>query len=116
MSTSMVMTALLALLLLTLVETVVGLDDALHQRMAHHVLGLEVGKADALDVLEYLHDVGQTRARAAGQVDLADAPGAHGSRAEPDPRAEHLHLFQGGVLTLIEDDEAVVQRAAAHVG
>src|SRR5690606_35325529 len=105
MSTSMVMTALLALLLLTLVETVVGLDEALHQRMAHHVLGLEVGKADALDVLEYFHDVGQTRARAAWQVDLGDVPGDHGGGADPDPREEHLHLFQGGVLTLIEDDE-----------
>src|SRR5690606_42042340 len=100
MSTSMVMTALLALLLLTLVETVVGLDDALHQRMAHHVLVLEVGKADALDVLEYFHDVGQTRARAAGQVDLADVPGDHGTFTDPDSPEEHRRLFNGGFIAL----------------
>src|SRR5690554_2573293 len=77
MSTSTVIAALLALLLLALVEAVVGLDNALHQRVAHHVLGLEVGKADALDVLEHVHHVGQAGAGAARQVDLGDIPGDH---------------------------------------
>ena len=36
-------------------------------------------------------------------------------RAEADARQEHLHLLAGGVLRLVEDDEAVVERAAAHV-
>ena len=33
---------------------------------------------------------------------------------KPEPRQEHLHLFGGRVLRLVEDDERVVQRAAAH--
>src|SRR5690606_29360053 len=113
MSTSTVIAALLALLLLTLVEAVVGFHDALDQGVAHHVLGFEVGEADAFHVLEHVHHMGQARAGAPGQVDLGDVTGDHRSGAEADPGQEHLHLFQGGVLALVEDDEAVVERASA---
>ena len=37
-------------------------------------------------------------------------------RAEPEPGEEHLHLLGRRVLRLVEHDERVVQRAAAHVG
>ena len=37
-------------------------------------------------------------------------------RTEADARQEHLHLLDGGVLRLVEDDERVVERAAAHEG
>ena len=33
---------------------------------------------------------------------------------KPKSGQEHLHLFGRGVLRLVEDDEGVVQRAAAH--
>ena len=33
---------------------------------------------------------------------------------KPEPGEEHLHLLGRGVLRLVEDDERVVQRAAAH--
>ena len=36
-------------------------------------------------------------------------------RSEADARQEHFHLLAGGVLRLVEDDEAVVERAAAHI-
>ncbi len=84
--------------------------------MAHHVLGLEVGEADAVDVLEHLDDVRQATLGATRQVDLGDVAGDHGGGAEADPGQEHFHLLLGGVLALIEDDEAVVQRTPAHVG
>jgi hypothetical protein len=34
--------------------------------------------------------------------------------AEAEAREEHLHLLGGGVLRLVEDDEGVVERPAAH--
>ena len=36
-------------------------------------------------------------------------------RAEPETGEEHLHLLGRGVLRLVEHDERVVERAAAHV-
>ena len=33
-----------------------------------------------------------------------------------EPRQKHQHLFRRGILRLVQDDERVVQRAAAHVG
>ena len=50
-----------------------------------------------------------------GQVDLGDVAGHDGLRTEPEAGQEHLHLFRCRVLRLVEDDERVVQRAAAHV-
>ena len=51
-----------------------------------------------------------------GQVDLGDVAGDHDLGAEAEPGQEHLHLLGRGVLRLVEDDERVVERAAAHVG
>ena len=49
-----------------------------------------------------------------GQVDLRDVAGDDRLRAEAEAREEHLHLLGRRVLRLVEDDERVVQRAAAH--
>ena len=56
-----------------------------------------------------------TRFRAAGKVDLSDIAGHDDLRAESQTRQEHLHLFGGGVLRLVENDEGVVERTTAHV-
>ena len=53
--------------------------------------------------------------RAAGQVDLGDVAGDDDLGAEAEPGEEHLHLLGRGVLRLVQDDERVVERAAAHV-
>ena len=50
------------------------------------------------------------------QVDLGDVARDHHLRAEAETGQEHLHLLGRGVLRLVEHDERVVQRAAAHVG
>ena len=50
----------------------------------------------------------------AGHVDLGDVAGDDDLRAEADAGEEHLHLLGRRVLGLVEDDEAVVERAAAH--
>ena len=51
-----------------------------------------------------------------GEVDLRDVAGHHRLAAEADAGEEHLHLLGRGVLRLVEDDERVVERAAAHEG
>ena len=55
-------------------------------------------------------------AAAAGHVDLGGVAGDDRLGAEADAGEEHLHLLGRGVLRLVEDDEAVVERAAAHEG
>ena len=52
----------------------------------------------------------------ARQVALGHVAGHDRARAEADAREEHLHLLDGRVLRLVEDDEGLVQRASAHVG
>src|SRR3989338_4529168 len=89
-----------------IVVALVGFDDALYQWVVHHVLGLEVGKADARNVTQHVDDVGQASFGAPRQVALGDVAGDHGGGAETDAGKEHLHLFQGGVLAFVEDDKA----------
>ena len=83
--------------------------------MAHDVFGLEMRKADARYVLEHFDDMVEPGFGAFRQVDLGNVTGNHGGGAEADAGQEHLHLLDGGVLALVEDDEAVVQRPAAHI-
>ena len=94
----------------------VGLDDAGHQRVTHHVAGLEAVEGDALDVLQHALGLHQTALAGRGQVDLGDVAGDDRLGAEADAGEEHLHLLGRGVLGLVQDDEGVGQRAAAHVG
>src|SRR5450830_1645629 len=56
-------------------EALVGFDDALHQRMAHDVLGLEVGEADARHVFKHFDHMVQPGLGAFRQVDLGDVTG-----------------------------------------
>ena len=60
------------------------------------------------------HD--QAGALVGGQVDLGDVAGDDHPRVEAEPGQEHLHLLGAGVLRLVEDDEGVVEGAAAHEG
>src|SRR5664280_477247 len=94
----------------------VGLDDPRHERMAHHVGRREVRRRDALDLVQDALGLDQAGHRALRQIDLARVAGDDGLRAEADPRQEHLHLLGRRVLRLVEDDEGVVERAAAHEG
>ena len=94
----------------------VGLDDPLHQLVAHHVALVEVHEGDALDLAEDAQRLDQAGRTAVRQVDLGDVAGDDRLAAEADARQEHLHLLGRGVLRLVEDHERVVQRAAAHEG
>ena len=50
------------------------------------------------------------------QVDLGRIAGDDHPRAFAEAGQEHLHLHARGVLRLVEDDEGVGERAAAHEG
>ena len=84
--------------------------------MAHHVLGVEERERDARHRAQHLDHVREARLPAGGQIGLGDVAGHDRLGAEADARQEHLHLLDGGVLGLVEDDEGIIERAAAHEG
>jgi hypothetical protein len=52
----------------------------------------------------------------AGRSICVTSPVTDRLRVEPDAGEEHLHLLGRRVLRFVEDDERVVERAAAHEG
>ena len=48
------------------------------------------------------------------QIDLGDVARYHGLGTEAQAGEEHFHLLDGGVLSLIENHEALVQGTPAH--
>ena len=50
------------------------------------------------------------------QVDLRFVARNHRLGIDAQPRQEHEHLLRRRVLRLVENDEGMIQRAAAHVG
>src|SRR6476620_479770 len=93
----------------------VGVDDFGHQPMAHHVGAGEFGEVDVADFAKYVLGGPKARRRAAWQIDLSDVTGDDHLRAKSQAGQEHLHLFSGGVLRLVENDERGIKRAAPHV-
>src|SRR5919202_5708134 len=103
------------LLLLAGVEAGVGVDDLAHQPVPDDVGAGELREVHVLDVAEDLPHHPQAARGAAGEVDLGDVASHNDLGAETEPGQEHLHLLGRGVLRLVQDDERVVQRPAAHV-
>ena len=92
----------------------VRLHDLLHELVTDDVAVVEVHKRNAFDVVHDVHRLDQARRLADREIDLRHVAGDDGLRAEAEARQEHLHLLGGGVLRLVEDDERVVERPAAH--
>mgnify|MGYP000296703319 CR=1 FL=1 len=69
---------------------------------------------DAFEDMQGMYQTGTRRAVLAlrGQVYLGDVAGDDDLGAEAQAGEEHLHLLPGGVLGLVQDDEAVVQGTA----
>ena len=84
--------------------------------MPDHVARGEIHGGYARNGLEYPERVAQAALAVGGKVHLRDVPGNDGARIGAEPRQEHLHLLRRRVLPLIEDDEAAVERSAAHIG
>src|SRR2546423_949560 len=94
----------------------VRLHDPLDELVSHDVLVPEADECDAVDRGEDVLHLDQPRGLLARQVDLGHVAGDDHLGAEAEPRQEHLHLLRARVLRLVEDDEGVVQGAAAHEG
>src|SRR6266540_1283591 len=84
----------------------VRLDDPLHELVPDDVLVREADEGDAVDAGQDVLYLDEARRLLARQVDDL--------RAEAEPCQEHLHLLRARVLRLVEDDERVVEGAAAH--
>ena len=77
--------------------------------MAHDVGAGEFGEVNVVDAVEDPHGRAQAGVGAAGQVDLRDIARHNYFRVEPQPGEKHLHLFAGGVLSLVQDDERIIE-------
>src|SRR3954447_9092831 len=91
------------------VPALVGVDDVAHEPVPDDVRTGEGGEVHVLDVAQDLAHDPQAALRPAGQVDLGDVTGDDDPRPESQPGEEHLHLFGGGVLRLVEDHERIVE-------
>src|SRR6185437_16961731 len=94
----------------------IGIDDRRHQRMTHHVALVEPHHAYARDTLQGIERMAQPAAGAGRQIDLAEIARHHHAGALAHAGEEHLHLHRRGVLRLVENDEGMRERAAAHEG
>src|SRR6266545_2855321 len=92
----------------------VRLDDPLHELVPDDVLVREADEGDAVDAGQDVLYLDEARRLLARQVDLRDVTRDDDLRAEAEPCQEHLHLLRARVLRLVEDDERVVEGAAAH--
>ena len=84
--------------------------------MAHHVRGGQAADGDVLHPVQHPHGVLQAGYLIVGQIDLGHVAGDDDFRAKAKAGQEHFHLLPGGVLGFVQNDEAVVQGAAAHIG
>ena len=94
----------------------VGPYDLTDEFVADDVGVLEVNEADTLDGCEGLDRLDQARFAAMGEIDLGGIAGDDAFGFGSEAGKEHEHLFGGGVLAFVEDDEGAVESATAHVG
>src|SRR5580704_7469530 len=92
----------------------ISFHDSLHQAVANNIAFVEIHEADAFHAAQNIHRVDQTAALAGGQVDLREIAGNNHLGIETLPREHHLHLLRRTVLGFVQNDETVVQSAAAH--
>src|SRR3954470_11942591 len=95
---------------------VIGVDDASHELVTDNVLGAVDDVTDPLDIPQK-----PSRFRKAGrlsgrQVPVARIAGDDHPPILPEPRQEHLHLHRGRILSLVQDDDRIRERASPHEG
>ena len=75
---------------------------------------LEVAEADAFDAVEDVEGFEEAGLLGVGEIGLGEVAGDDGLGVVAKAGDEHLHLFHGGVLGFVHDDEGVVEGAASH--
>src|SRR5437764_5113644 len=93
----------------------VSSNNPLHQRMANDIAPGKLDDRDPLDMPQDPVCFDQARAAMRGEIHLRFITGNYGLRIDAQARKKHEHLLGGRVLSFIENDEGVVERAAAHV-
>src|SRR5690349_12365773 len=91
-------------------------NDALDQRMAHHIASRKLNDRYTFDVSQHAMSFEQTRVLVRRQVDLCFV--ARNNRFGIDAQAgqEHEHLLCSRVLRFVEDDKSMIEGAPTHVG
>ena len=82
--------------------------------MSHDIFLGEMYDGDIVEAAQRFERVGEARARARRQIDLARITCHNHARAFAETGQKHLHLYRRRVLRLVEDDKGASQRAAAH--
>ena len=94
----------------------VGADNFSYQFVADDVGILKSNKPDPFYGGEGLNGFDEPRFTAVGKIDLGRISRDDAFGFGPKPSEKHKHLFCGGILTFVEDDEGSIQGAAAHIG
>src|SRR3954470_15653932 len=89
-------------LLFLAIGAVIRDDDLRDERVTYNVFVREVEELDAVDTGEDVARLAQSRLLAQRKVDLRNASGHHGLRAEAEAGEKHLHLLRSGVLRFVE--------------
>ncbi len=84
--------------------------------MAHDIRITQGDLRQPLDPPQSSLGVDQSAGRMRGQIDLRGIARDDDLRSSSHAREKHLHLRDGRVLRLVQDDERVVERPSAHVG
>ena len=83
--------------------------------MTHNILFGKVALCDAVHIFQDLQRVHKTAAGTVGQVDLCHIAGHDHFGTYTHTGQKHLHLFGGGILRFVQNDERVIQGASTHV-
>ena len=94
----------------------VGADNLTDEFVSDDVGVLEVNEADAFDRGEGLDGLDEARFAAMGKIDLGGIAGDDAFGFGSEAGEEHEHLFGGGVLAFVENNESAVESTTAHVG
>ena len=93
---------------LSLFRIFIGKYDFLDERMADDVFFVEAVDGDAVDVVEDIQGVFEAGGSVAAEVCLGEVAGDDGFGLESKAGEEHFHLFDGGILCFVENDEGAV--------
>ena len=99
-----------------IVPALIRSDNPLYKVVADNIHLVEMNEADSFDAAQNIHHLNQAALLPWGKIDLRDIARHHHLRVEANTRQHHLHLFRRGVLRLVDNDKAVVQRTSAHEG
>ncbi len=83
--------------------------------MSHNIFFVKSALSNVVNISQYSQTILEPAFLTARQIDLRDVARDDHLAVEAESGEEHLHLLLGGVLSLVENDEAVVKRSSAHI-